>query len=216
MITLEDVKDNPEVKEIINNIHIQSQNLKHTEHSLRHANVVSNSAGKILQELGYDEQKVEFAKIVGYLHDMGNIVNTKEHPQTGAVLAYNILKDSGIDIKQRTEIMCAIGKHEEQTEKILNDISAALIIADKSDVCRDRVINKDIEFSDKVNYAVTNADLLINSKEEKVTLNLTIDEHVCSILEYFETFVNRAIFCKKAAEYLKLWFELVINDTKIL
>lgn len=219
MVTLENVKKNPEVQELVIGAQKQLDALGYTEHSVRHVSIVSNRAGKILETLGYDEHRVELAKIAGYLHDIGNGINRVDHAHTGAILAYNILKDMGMDIKDRTEIMSAIGNHDEQTGTAVSDISAALILADKSDVHRDRVVNKNLtkfEIHDRVNYAVTNADLLINNEEKKIILDLTIDNKICPVLDYFEIFMARTMMSKYAAKYLKVWFELVINDTKLL
>ena len=219
MITLEDVKNNPEVQELVIGAQNQLNALGYTEHSLRHVGIVSNRAGKILETLGYDRKRVELAKIAGYLHDIGNAVNRIDHAHTGAILAYNILKDMGMDVKDRTEIMSAIGNHDEQTGTAVSDISAALILADKSDVHIDRVVNKNLtkfEIHDRVNYAVTNADLIINKEDRKIILDLTIDNNICPVLDYFEIFMDRTMMSKYAAKYLNIWFELLINDTKLL
>lgn len=219
MITLEDVKKNPEVQELVIGAQKQLDALGYTEHSVRHVSIVSNRAGKILECLGYDSHRVELAKIAGYLHDIGNGVNRVDHAHTGAILAYSILKDMGMDIKDRTEIMSAIGNHDEQTGTAVSDISAALILADKSDVHRDRVVNKNLtrfEIHDRVNYAVTHADLIINNEDKKIILDLTIDNKICPVLDYFEIFMDRTMMSKYAAKYLKVWFELIINDTKLL
>ena len=219
MITLEDVKKNPEVQELVIGAQKQLDALGYTEHSVRHVSIVSNRAGRILETLGYDKRRVELAKIAGYLHDIGNSVNRVDHAHTGAILAYNILKDIGMDVKERTEILSAIGNHDEQTGTAVSDISAALILADKSDVHRDRVVNRNMatfDIHDRVNYAVTNADLSINNKEKKVVLDLTIDTHICPVLDYFEIFMDRTMMSKYAAKYLQIWFELIINDTKLL
>ena len=191
----------------------------YTEHSQRHVSIVSNRAGRILETLGYDEYRIELAKIAGYLHDIGNGVNRVDHAHSGAILAYNILKDMGMDVKDRTEIMSAIGNHDEATGTAVSDISAALILADKSDVHRDRVVNKNLtkfEIHDRVNYAVTEANLEIDNVDRKVILDLTIDTKICPVLDYFEIFMDRTMMSKYAAKYLKVWFELVINDTKLL
>jgi len=169
--------------------------------------------------LEYPKDRIELAKIAGFLHDIGNSVNRVDHAHTGAILAFNILKEMGMDIKDRTEIMIAIGNHDEQTGTAVSDISAALILADKSDVHRDRVVNKNLatfDIHDRVNYAVTEANLDIDNKEKKVTLDLTIDTHICPVLDYFEIFMDRTMMSKYAAKYLNIWFELVINDTKLL
>ena len=191
----------------------------YTEHSHRHISIVSKRAGDILQELGYPERTIELAKIAGYLHDIGNCVNRTDHAHSGAIIAYNILKDMGMDVKERTEIMMAIGNHDEKTGTAVSDISAALILADKSDVHRDRVTNTNLstfDIHDRVNYAVTNAELKIDNKERKAILNLTIDTKLCPVLDYFEIFMERTMMSKYAAKYLKIWFELVINGTKLL
>lgn len=191
----------------------------YTEHSHRHISIVSQRAGKILEALGYPERTIELARIAGYLHDIGNCVNRTDHAHSGAILAYNILKDMGIPVEERTEIMMAIGNHDEQTGTAISDISAALILADKSDVHRDRVLNTNLstfDIHDKVNYAVTDADLKIDSKERRIVLKLTIDTKICPVLDYFEIFMDRTMMSKYAAKYLNIWFELVINDTKIL
>ena len=219
MVTLEDVKNNPEVQELVIGAQKQLDALGYTEHSQRHVSIVANRAGKILETLGYDEHRVELAKIAGYLHDIGNGVNRVDHAHSGAILAYNILKDMGMDVKDRTEIMSAIGNHDETTGTAVSDISAALILADKSDVHRDRVVNKNLtrfEIHDRVNYAVTEANLKIDKEDRKVILDLTIDTKICPVLDYFEIFMDRTMMSKYAAKYLNIWFELIINNTRLL
>ena len=183
MVTLEDVKNNPEVQELITGAQKQLDALGYTEHSLRHVSIVSSRAGKILETLGYDKHRVELAKIAGFLHDIGNGVNRVDHAHSGAILAYNILKEMGMDIQDRTDIMSAIGNHDEQTGTAVSDISAALII---------------------------------DKEARRVTLELTIDNHICPVLDYFEIFMERTMMSKYAAKYLNVWFELIINDTRLL
>lgn len=219
MITLEDVKHNQEVQELVIGAQKQLDVLGYTEHSIRHINIVSERAGKILKDLGYDERTIELAKIAGYLHDIGNCVNRVDHAHSGAIMAYNILKDMGMDIKERTEIMMAIGNHDEQTGTAVSEISAALILADKSDVHRNRVCKKSMsnfDIHDRVNYAVTNAELRLDVEKRIITLDLTIDNNICPVLDYFEIFMQRTMMSKYAAKFLKIWFELIINDTKLL
>ena len=191
----------------------------YTEHSHRHISIVSQRAGEILETLGYSERTIELAKIAGYLHDIGNSINRTDHAHSGAMLAYYILKDMGMPVQERTEIMMAIGNHDEKTGTAVSDISAALILADKSDAHRDRVLNTNLstfEIHDKVNYAVTNAELKISKQEKKITLSLTIDTKICPVLDYFEIFMDRTMMSKYAAKYLNVWFELLINDTRLL
>lgn len=153
------------------------------------------------------------------MHDIGNCVNRVDHAHSGAILSYNLLKDMGMDIEERTEIMMAIGNHDEKTGTAVSDISAALILADKSDVHRNRVVNRNLstfDIHDRVNYAVTKASLDIDSKKRKVILDLDIDTKICPVLDYFEIFMDRTMMSKYAAKYLNVWFELIINDTKLL
>ncbi len=219
MITLDDVKKNPEVDALILGAQKQLNALGYTEHGHRHISIVSKRAGDILEKLGYPERTVELARIAGYLHDIGNCVNRVDHAHSGAIMAYNLLKEMGMPVEERTEIMMAIGNHDENTGSAISDIGSAVILADKSDVHRDRVVNKNLstfDIHDRVNYAVTNADLTLDENERKIVLKLTIDTKICPVLDYFEIFMDRTMMSKYAAKYLKIWFELIINNTKLL
>ena len=219
MITLKDIKENQELDSLIRGAQKQLNAIGYTEHGHRHISIVSKRAGDILEKLGYPERTVELTRIAGYMHDIGNCVNRVDHAHSGAIMAYNILKEMEMPVDERTEIMMAIGNHDENTGTAISDISAALILADKSDVHRDRVVNKNLstfDIHDRVNYAVTNAELEIDEKERKIILNLTIDTNICPVLDYFEIFMQRTMMSKYAAKYLKVWFELVINGTKLL
>lgn len=219
MITFEDVVNNAEVNELIINAQKQMDVIGYTEHSIRHVSLVAARAAQILESLGFDERRVELAKIAGYMHDIGNCVNRVDHAHTGAILAYNILKDMGMDVKERTEIIMAIGNHDESTGTPVSDISAALILADKSDAHRSRVSKTDRSLFDKhdeVNFAVTSSELKIDTEERKAILNLKIDTKICPVIDYFEIFMDRTKMSKRAAKYLGLWFELIINDTNLL
>lgn len=219
MITLKDVRENSEVDALIRGAQKQLNALGYTEHGHRHISIVSKRAGDILEKLGYPERTVELTRIAGYMHDIGNCINRVDHAHSGAILAYDILKDMGMPVDERTEIMMAIGNHDENTGNAISDISAALILADKSDVHRDRVVNKNLstfDIHDRVNYAVTNANLTLDPNERKIILDLTIDNKICPVLDYFEIFMERTMMSKYAAKFLKIWFELIINDTKLL
>lgn len=219
MITYEDVVNNNEIKELIVNAQKQMDVIGYTEHSIRHVSLVAQRAAKILETLGYDKKRVELAKIAGYMHDIGNAVNRVDHAHTGAILAYNILKDMGMSVEDRTEIIMAIGNHDESTGTPVSDISAALILADKSDAHRSRVSKTDRSLFDKhdeVNFAVTSSELKIDTEERKAILNLKIDTKICPVIDYFEIFMDRTKMSKRAAKYLGLWFELIINDTNLL
>ena len=219
MVTFEDVKKNEEVQALIQGAQKQLDELGYTEHSHRHIEIVSRRAGDILEKLGYDKHTVELAKIAGYLHDIGNCVNRVDHAHSGAIMAYNILKEMGMPVEDRAQIMMAIGNHDEATGTAISDISAALILADKSDVHRKRVSKTNMsvfDIHDRVNYAVTDADLKLDVDNKKITFNLTIDTKICPVLDYFEIFMDRTMMSKYAAKYLKIWFELIINGTKLL
>ncbi|MCI9015893.1 MAG: HD domain-containing protein [Clostridia bacterium] len=219
MITLRDVRNNEEVQALIEGTQRHLDVLGYTEHSIRHISIVSKRAADILKTFEYSEDRIELAKIAGYLHDIGNCVNRVDHAQSGALLAYRILKDMGMNHKDRTEIMMAIGNHDEKTGTAVSDISAALILADKSDVHRDRVVNKNIStfgIHDRVNYAVTKTNLELDNVNKKVILSINIDTDICPVLDYFEIFMDRTMMSKYAAKFLGVWFELVINNTKLL
>ena len=219
MVILEDVKNDAEVKELVMGAQKQLDALGFTEHSVRHITIVSERASNILEVLGYSEREVELARIAGYLHDIGNCVNRTDHAHNGAILAYHILERMGMPINERVEIMMAIGNHDEATGTAVSDISAALIIADKSDAHRNRVRNQNMAsfgIHDKVNYAVTDSKLILNKEKRVITLQLTIDTKICPVLDYFEIFMDRTMMSKYAAKYLNVWFELLINDTRLL
>ena len=206
-ITLEDVKNNEEVEQLIITAQKQLDVLGYTEHSHRHLNIVSQRAGEILRELDYGEDRIRLAEIAGYLHDLGNAINRKDHAHTGAILADRILKDMGMNVKDRCDIMMAIGNHDENSGTAVSDISAAIILADKSDAHRSRVskTNKSLfDKHDRVNYAVTDAKLRIDQEERKIILDLTIDTKMCPVLDYFEIFMDRTMMSKHAAKYLGL------------
>ena len=219
MITFEDVKQNEEVQSLINAAQEQLYAIGYTEHSNRHINIVAERCGKILQVLGYDEHTVELGKIAGYLHDIGNAINRHDHAHSGAILAYQILKEMGMSAEDRAQILMAIGNHDEETGTAVSNISAALILADKSDVHRSRVTNTNMatfDIHDRVNYAVTDAKLEVNAQNRKITLKLNIVTEICPVLNYFQIFMDRTMMSKYAAKFLNIWFELVINDTKLL
>lgn len=219
MITLKNVMENEEVQAFVNASQKQLEALGYTEHSNRHIGIVSQRTGEILRKLGYDERTIQLGEIAGYLHDIGNCINRVDHAHSGAILAYNILKEMGMPAEERTEIVMAIGNHDEETGTAVSSISAALILADKSDVHRERVVNTNMstfDIHDKVNYAVTDARLEINEKEKKIVLNLTIDTEICPVLDYFQIFMDRTMMSKYAAKFLNIWFEVVINGTKLL
>ena len=214
-----EIANNKEINAYLQKGNANLGQLGFTDHSKAHCVQVAHQAGKILKRLGYSEHEIELAKIAGYMHDIGNTINRVDHAHSGAILAYEILKNMGMSLEDRTEIMMAIGNHDEATGTAVSDISAALILADKSDVHRNRVRNRDIvtfDKHDKVNYAVTNTEFIMEREKRKVTLNITIDNTICPVLDYFDIFMERTKMSKYAAKYLNIWFELIINGTKLL
>ncbi len=193
--------------------------LGYTEHSFAHVMHVAQTAGYILETLGYDERTVELAKIAGYLHDIGNLVNRKDHSQSGAVMAWSILNDMGCDPAEVATIVTAIGNHDEGTGVPVNAVAAAMILADKADVRRSRVRNTDIvtfDIHDRVNYSVKKSLLKINEEKTIIKLKLTVDTQYGSVMDYFEIFMQRMILCRKAAEKLGLQFKLIINEQQLI
>lgn len=218
-ITLKDIKENEEIKTFLRIEEIQLEVQGYTEHSFRHVGLVSENAGNILKGLGYREREVELARIAGYMHDIGNAVNRVDHAHSGAILAYQILTKVGMGHEEAAEIMLAIGNHDENTGTAVNNISAALILADKSDVHRSRVRNNDFatfDIHDRVNYAVDNSKVYIDKENKAAILELHIDTKICPMMDYFEIFLTRMTMSRRAANFLGLNFQLVINGTHLL
>lgn len=219
MLKVEELKNDKEIENLINTAERQLIELGYTEHGLRHIGIVSNLAGKILREFGYSEREAELAEIAGFLHDIGNAVNREDHAHSGAILAYQLLKERGMKVEEASEIMMAIGNHDEKTGNAVSPISAALILADKSDVHRSRVRNANqsrFDIHDRVNYAVEESELVVDSENNKVILKLKIDINICPVIKYFEIFLDRMLLSKRAAHYLGIWFELNINGATLL
>lgn len=219
MLTFEEVKSNEKIKTFIKKSDETLAALGFTEHSFAHVMRVSDIAGNILQELGYSAGEIELARIAGYMHDIGNMVNREEHSQSGSVMAFYLLNEMGMKTENLCEIVAAIGNHDEGTGVPVSPIAAALILADKSDVRRSRVRNTDkstFDIHDRVNYSVEKSTLRINTEEKTVTLRLTVDTSYGSVMDYFEIFLGRMIMCRKAAEKLGLAFKLIINDQPLI
>jgi len=217
-ITLEEIKRNLKVREFIEKADMHLDAIGYTEHGFRHAERAGRVAFEILSKLGYGEEEAELASLAGYLHDIGNVVGRINHGQTGALIAQEILDDMGLETKKVVTIMGAIGNHEEETGEPTNPVSAALIIADKTDVHRTRVRNpKMVSFDihDRVNYAVTESNLSIDPYERSITLHLRIDTKISQVMEYFEIFLSRMIICRRAAGFLESSFHLIINEMRM-
>ena len=219
MLTYEEVTHNEAIRTYITRADESLLALGFTEHSFAHVVHVAETAGYILETLGYDERTVELAKIAGYLHDIGNLVNRSEHSQSGAVMAWSILNDMGCQPSEIATIVTAIGNHDEGTGVPVNAVAAALILADKADVRRSRVRNNDIskfDIHDRVNYSVKKSQLKINEERTIVKLKLSVDTQFGSVMDYFEIFMARMILCRKAAEKLSLQFKLIINAQQLI
>lgn len=219
MLTYKQIKNNDEINSYITMADSALESIGFTEHSFAHVTRTAEIVGKILTLLDYDERTVELGKIAGYMHDIGNCVNRVDHAQSGALMAFRILDKMGMSPDEIAKIVCAIGNHDEKTANPVNAITAALILADKSDVRRSRVRNTNYSsfgIHDRVNYAVKSSNLIIDSENAKLSLHLTIDESISSISEYFEIFLDRMLLCRRAAEFFNMKFELIMNDIKVM
>lgn len=215
-------------KELVNNKEINAYlkkgdenlgQLGFTDHSKAHCVQVAHQAGKILERFGYPEHDVELVKIAGLMHDIGNVINRTRHAEYGALLANEILKKTDMPLEDRITVVSAIGNHDESTGGPIDVVSAALIIADKTDVRRSRVRQKEkalFDIHDRVNYAVTESKLKISKDKSVIALNLQIDEKICSMYDYFEIFLERMMLCRKSAEILGTTFKLTVNGRKVL
>lgn len=219
MVTYDQIKNDKDIKTYIVMADQTLSALGFTEHSLPHVTRAADVAGRILTKLGYDKRTVELAKIAGYMHDIGNTVNRVDHAQSGAIMAFRILTNMDMPAAEISRIVSAIGNHDEGTAFPVNELAAALILADKSDVRRSRVRNKDkntFDIHDRVNYAVEKSKLTLSTKTKKFILHLTIDESISHISEYFEIFLNRMLLCRKAADYFGYTFEVNINHLRVM
>ena len=219
MITFDEIKKNEAIRTYIKKADESLLALGFTEHSFAHVTKVTMSVRYILQTLGYSEREVELASIAAYMHDIGNIVNRIAHSQSGAIMAFRILDNLGMDAEDIATIVTAIGNHDEGTGVPLNPISAALILGDKSDVRRSRVRNHDtasFDIHDRVNYSVSESELKISEDKKEISLELSIDAEYSSVTDYFEIFLARMLLCRKAAEILGMKFRLIINGQKLM
>ncbi len=218
-VTLAQVQDHEGVQTFIALADRFMGEIGYTEHGFRHAGLVSRIAFNVLDRLGYEERIRELGAIAGYLHDMGNFVSRSFHSQTGSAITYDLLKELGMSYKEIGQVLAAIGNHEEQFGHPVNAVGAALIVADKSDVHRSRVRVKDratFDIHDRVNYAVERSFLRVDSEVRTLTLELTIDNELADVMDYFEIFLSRMVMCRRAAEYLDCRFKIDINGTKLL
>ncbi len=218
MLTYEQIKKDNSIRTYISMADKTLSAMGYTEHSFAHVTKVSETAAGILTALGYDDHTIERTKIAGFLHDIGNLANRVEHSQSGAVMAFRILDNLGMDAEDIAIIVSAIGNHDEGTGIAVNPETAALILADKSDVRRSRVRNTDItsfDIHDRVNYSVISSKLTLED-DNVILLTLDIDTNIGSVMDYFEIFLGRMTMCRKAAETLGLRFRLIINGQSLI
>lgn len=219
VVTFKEIKHNQTIKCYIEQADKSLKTLGYTEHSFAHVTKVANTAEMILDTLGYTKREAELAKIAGYMHDLGNVVNRIDHAQSGAVLAFRLLDKLGMEPNEIAIVISAIGNHDESTAAAVNEIAAALILADKTDVRRTRVRNGDLktfDIHDRVNYAVEKSETYFLEGEKIIVLDMTIDTTISAVMDYFEIFLNRMLLCRKAAEYLHITFGLIINGQRLL
>lgn len=220
MITYEQIKNDKDIRAYVSSADASLAALGFTEHSFAHVTRVAVVAGDILATLGYPERTVELARIAGFLHDIGNVVNRVDHSQSGAIIAFRLLDKMGMSPDEISVIVSAIGNHDEGTGVPVSAVAAALILADKSDVRRSRVRNKSSldmsDIHDKVNYSVTSASLSVSEYKTHITLKLEIDTEFSAVMDYFEIFLKRMILCRSAADKLGLIFKLDINGQVLL
>jgi metal-dependent HD superfamily phosphatase/phosphodiesterase len=218
-MTYQEIRQDHAVRVYIAQADASLEALGFTEHSFAHVTRVAQTAGDILSAMGYPERTVELAKIAGFLHDIGNVVNRVDHSQSGAVMAFRILDRMNFSPEEIATIVTAIGNHDEGTGVPVNAVAAALIIGDKSDVRRSRVRNKEtiaLDIHDRVNYSVTDSRLEVRPQDKEMVLNLTVDTAVSSVMEYFEIFMKRMLLCRQSAKTLGLEFKLIINGQMLM
>ena len=218
-VTYEDVRNSEEIRTYIKQADESLKAIGYTEHSFAHCTKVAKVAGDLLEKLGYDAHEVELARIAGFMHDIGNVVNRIDHAQSGAMMAFRILDKMGMPPEDVATVITAIGNHDEQTAAAVNAVAAALIIARKTDVSRSRVRNRstiNFDIHDRVNYAAEKSDVILEPDSKTITLDLKINTEICAVMDYFEIFTGRMLLCRKAAEFLGLQFKLDINDVYLL
>ncbi len=219
MVTLEDIKKSPVIDMFIRKGNEHLEAMGYTDHGQLHITLVSSLSRRIMLQLGYDQHTADLAGIAGYMHDLGNVVNRNGHSQSGALMAMGILQAMHMKPEEIAVVTAAIGNHDEGSGLPVNPVAAALILADKSHVHRNRVRNHDVatfDIHDRVNYAVENSSLIIEPEQKMIRMELTIDIQICPVLEYFEIFLSRMLMCRRAANYLGCEFALIINGAKLL
>lgn len=218
MITFDEIRKNEKINALIKEAYNSLRAIGYTEHGFAHVGLVAERASYVLRELGYPERDIELVKIASHMHDIGNIVNRKDHAQSGALIAFKLLDDLGMNEGELAKVVTAIGNHDEGTGGAVNPIASALILGDKTDVRRTRVSETNREKfdeHDRVNYSVIKSDLKFNESKTELTLFLDVDTEISSVMDYFEIFLERMVMCKKASACLGVTFALIVNGQKI-
>ena len=218
-VTFRDVTQSEEIRTYIRQADATLIALGFTEHSFTHVGKVAQFASYLLTQLGYSEHEAELARIAGYMHDIGNVVNRIDHAQSGACMAFRLLDKMGMPAQDVAQVVTAIGNHDESTAYPVNGVAAALILADKTDVRRSRVRNRDtirFDIHDRVNWAAGHSELDLDKEAGTVTLAIRLDTQVCSVMDYFEIFLTRMLLCRKAAEHFGLTFRLEVNGQQLV
>jgi HD superfamily phosphodiesterase len=219
LITLADIKKDPEIDVYFQKTNKYLSKMGVIDHDYGHANKVAENSRMILEALNFSDEDIEMAAIAGYLHDIGNVINRYDHGRIGAVLVFTFLLKRGVPQDKIAHIVSAIGNHEEKTGTPVSSIGAAVIISDKADVHRDRVRKTDFATfttRDRVNYAVERSTLKVDQERRIITMELTIDLTISSVMEYFEIFLTRMVLSRRAASHLGCDFELIINEARFL
>ena len=219
MLTFLEIKNDETIRTYIKKADESLAALGYTEHSFAHVTKVADTARYILETLGFSAHTVELAQIAGFTHDIGNLVNRSEHSQSGAVMMFRLLDHKDMPAEDIATVVTAIGNHDEGTGVPVDAVSAALILADKTDVRRSRVRNRDFatfDIHDRVNYSVEKSEVIVEKESMTITLKLTIDTSISAVMDYFEIFLGRMVMCRKAADFLGLTFRLVINEQQVL
>ncbi len=218
-VTFNKIQKNPEITDMLKKANDHLGIVGYTEHGVRHGKWVGRTAQKLLKSLGKNGREADLAGIAGYMHDIGNLINREDHAQSGAMMAYELLKELEMPIDEVTEIMAAIGNHHEEHADPVSNVSAALILADKADVHRSRVRNPSMikfDIHDRVNYAVMKSVLDVTPEDKVISLNLTVNTEISQVMEYFEIFMSRMIVSRRAAEFLECTYELSVNGNRLL
>lgn len=219
MVTFDMIRKNEEILTYMEKGNANLGVMGYTEHAQGHAMKAAKTAAMILEALGYTEREIELAKIAGFMHDIGNCINRTDHAHTGGMMAMQILRDLGMAPQEIAVVAAAIGNHDEKTGTAVDAVSAALILADKTDVRRNRVRSRDktkFDIHDRVNYAAINSSVTVDKESKYITMEIELDDAMCSVMDYFEIFLGRMVMCRRAAEMLGCRFRMIANGVKVV